>query len=81
MGVEVKIFAFLFCLLVIDPCGVNPCRNGGTCTAVMNEFRCICPVGYKGDRCEGENSYALDRSLFIRVCYIESGYVHPLLAR
>ena len=40
---------------VIDPCGVNPCRNGGTCTAVVTEFKCICPLGYKGDRCEGES--------------------------
>ncbi|PFX19699.1 Neurogenic locus notch-like protein 1 [Stylophora pistillata] len=36
----------------IDPCGVNPCRNGGTCTAVVTDFKCICPVGYKGERCE-----------------------------
>ncbi|KAL9961874.1 hypothetical protein ACROYT_G030906, partial [Oculina patagonica] len=36
----------------IDPCGVNPCRNGGTCTAVITDFKCICPMGYKGDRCE-----------------------------
>ena len=43
-------------LAVIDPCGVNPCRNGGTCTAVVTEFKCICPLGYKGDRCEGKLS-------------------------
>ncbi|CAH3141149.1 unnamed protein product [Pocillopora meandrina] len=36
----------------IDPCGVNPCRNGGTCTAVITDFKCICSVGYKGERCE-----------------------------
>lgn len=44
---------FILFFAAIDPCGVNPCRNGGTCTAVVDEFKCICPMGYKGDRCEG----------------------------
>ena len=39
---------------MIDPCGVNPCRNGGTCSAIGSEFKCMCPLGYKSERCEGE---------------------------
>ncbi|EDO34599.1 predicted protein [Nematostella vectensis] len=39
---------------VNSPCEVSPCRNGGTCSAVGNEYRCVCALGYKGDRCDSK---------------------------
>ncbi|XP_048589925.1 neurogenic locus notch homolog protein 1-like isoform X3 [Nematostella vectensis] len=39
-------------IIVNSPCEVSPCRNGGTCSAVGNEYRCVCALGYKGDRCD-----------------------------
>ncbi|XP_055601686.1 cubilin homolog [Uranotaenia lowii] len=29
----------------VNPCLFNPCRNGGTCTAVGNNYTCTCPQG------------------------------------
>ena len=31
----------------------NPCQNGGTCQVVATStYRCICPAGFIGIRCE-----------------------------
>ncbi|KAL4221170.1 hypothetical protein ACF0H5_019434 [Mactra antiquata] len=44
-----------------NACRMNPCANGGVCTAanVRYGFICICPQGYMGSRCEevGERCY------------------------
>ena len=34
-----------------DPCTRNPCSNGGTCTAVGDDFTCKCTVEYTGLTC------------------------------
>ncbi len=34
------------------PCKPNPCRNGGACVHTFGGFRCECPSGYIGRRCE-----------------------------
>ncbi|XP_072353937.1 von Willebrand factor A domain-containing protein 2-like [Scyliorhinus torazame] len=38
-----------------DPCDSGPCRNGGTCvTETVDEYSCLCPLGYGGDKhCTG----------------------------
>ncbi|XP_078090638.1 von Willebrand factor A domain-containing protein 2-like [Mustelus asterias] len=38
-----------------DPCDSGPCRNGGTCVAeTVDEYSCLCPLGYGGDKhCTG----------------------------
>lgn len=46
--------------IVNDACVSNPCVNSGSCvnTKPPNAnayFRCNCPVGFKGDRCETSN--------------------------
>ena len=38
-------------LLGSDPCTSNPCSNGGTCTAVGDDFTCKCTVEYTGLIC------------------------------
>ncbi|XP_022110413.1 uncharacterized protein LOC110989982 isoform X2 [Acanthaster planci] len=34
-----------------DPCGYNPCRNGGNCTITSSGFSCQCSDGYTGLTC------------------------------
>jgi hypothetical protein len=38
--------------LLGDPCASQPCMNQGTCTRENGGFRCVCPPGYSGSRCE-----------------------------
>ena len=43
--------------MVSDPCDPNPCRNGGTCRAVVpgsedTEFICACDRQFTGATCE-----------------------------
>ena len=40
------------CALSGDPCASQPCMNQGTCVPQNGGFRCVCPAGYSGSRCE-----------------------------
>ena len=42
----------LFSLTDINECEVRPCKNGGTCTDLVNDRRCACVPGYTGKSCE-----------------------------
>ncbi|XP_043925467.1 slit homolog 3 protein-like isoform X2 [Protopterus annectens] len=36
-----------------NPCLSNPCKNNGTCnTDALGAYRCTCPFGFKGQKCE-----------------------------
>jgi hypothetical protein len=35
-----------------DPCASQPCMNQGTCLPQNGGFRCVCPPGFTGTRCE-----------------------------
>ena len=35
-----------------DDCSHKPCRNGGTCMDLVNDFECRCVPGFLGDLCE-----------------------------
>ncbi|CAK8694007.1 unnamed protein product [Clavelina lepadiformis] len=36
----------------VDECASTPCQNGGTCTHGVNQYKCICDLGYHGSNCE-----------------------------
>ncbi|XP_028390594.1 IgGFc-binding protein-like [Dendronephthya gigantea] len=38
------------------PCAYAPCLNGGICTNAGQSYRCTCPAGFKGSRCETEET-------------------------
>ena len=40
------------CVLVVDECASNPCRNNGTCMDGDNWYVCKCPSGYSGHDCQ-----------------------------
>ncbi len=40
------------CLVDIDECLSNPCRNGSTCIQGINAFTCQCPTGFTGQTCD-----------------------------
>ncbi|XP_058861153.1 von Willebrand factor A domain-containing protein 2-like isoform X4 [Acipenser ruthenus] len=67
--VESKIHSQCHRTLCPDPCESNPCLNGGTCiTESVEEFSCLCPLGYGGDKHCAGNRYlknAREREIFI----------------
>ncbi|XP_006893554.1 PREDICTED: sushi, nidogen and EGF-like domain-containing protein 1 [Elephantulus edwardii] len=44
------------CQLDVDECASHPCKNGGTCTHMVNSFSCQCPAGFRGPTCETEQN-------------------------
>ncbi|XP_015981593.2 fibulin-7 isoform X1 [Rousettus aegyptiacus] len=36
----------------ISECSSQPCQNGGTCVEGVNQYKCICPPGRMGSRCQ-----------------------------
>uniref|UniRef100_A0A674CXL6 Delta-like protein n=1 Tax=Salmo trutta TaxID=8032 RepID=A0A674CXL6_SALTR len=36
----------------IDECQTSPCAYGSTCVDEINSFRCVCPLGWAGPRCQ-----------------------------
>ncbi|XP_039607546.1 von Willebrand factor A domain-containing protein 2-like [Polypterus senegalus] len=47
-----------------DPCESTPCQNGGTClTESVEEYSCLCPLGYGGDKHCGGDRYLIPAGL------------------
>ena len=44
-------------VLDINECDSDPCKNGGTCTDLINGFECLCAVGYTGYNCDIGNGF------------------------
>ncbi|KAF5914002.1 hypothetical protein HPG69_010160 [Diceros bicornis minor] len=38
--------------LQLNACGSNPCLQGGACEDVYSSYRCSCPLGWSGTRCD-----------------------------
>jgi len=36
------------CQEELNECNSNPCQHGGQCIDGLNNYTCICPVGYTG---------------------------------
>ena len=36
----------------IDECSSDPCKHGGNCTNLINQYNCTCVEGYTGLDCE-----------------------------
>ncbi|XP_039728544.1 fibulin-7 isoform X2 [Pteropus medius] len=36
----------------ISECSSQPCQNGGTCVEGVNQYKCVCPPGRTGSRCQ-----------------------------
>ena len=45
------VFRMDVCVVEIDECSPNPCKNGGNCTGMVNGFSCSCVAGYTGEYC------------------------------
>ena len=46
---------------MIDACYGNPCVNGASCEVLeAGRFKCVCPHGYTGSRCEVNVDDCLD---------------------
>lgn len=68
---------------VVDDCAERPCLLGAQCTDLVNDFKCTCPAGFTGKRCETkidlcadspcENGMCIDR-LFSRQCICDPGW-------
>eukprot|EP01047_Picozoa_sp_COSAG01_P002838 COSAG01_NODE_78_length_28136_cov_10.014481_10_plen_2561_part_01 len=39
-------------LLLPNQCASGPCRNGASCTDLVDGFECACPLGWSGLRCD-----------------------------
>ena len=40
------------CEININECASSPCKNGATCTDLINGFKCQCQPGYTGKFCQ-----------------------------
>ena len=42
----------------VDDCAAQPCHNGGTCIDGVNDYTCVCAVGFTGENCNiGKNGF------------------------
>lgn len=46
-------------------CDPNPCSNGARCTNYPDRFECICPIGYKGLRCDSKETISVGKYICI----------------
>eukprot|EP00912_Choanoflagellata_sp_UC4_P001279 UC4_evm1s800 len=48
----IKGYTGTHCEIDIDDCETNSCASGSTCIDLIDNYRCDCPEGRKGDMCE-----------------------------
>ena len=42
----------LFFVTDVNECSNKPCKNGATCSDKVNDYTCVCAVGFTGHTCE-----------------------------
>ena len=52
MADEFKKHIFLYISADHDWCQSEPCQNNGTCVDKVNDYECLCTVGFEGQNCE-----------------------------
>lgn len=57
------------CLVDIDDCVSNPCKNGGECIDGINSYTCKCGKQFSGNDCSISKSYFLDLLFAIIIIY------------
>ncbi|XP_033113619.1 agrin-like [Anneissia japonica] len=58
--------------IFVDPCEGNMCRSGSTCIPLPEgSYRCDCPIGLQGEKCEEEVVEEIYIPAFSGVSYIE----------
>lgn len=55
------------CTEEINECLADPCVRGN-CTDLINDFNCICPVGYTGKRCQKDINECLSSPCKYGIC-------------
>ena len=50
----------------INECESRPCKNGGTCQNLINDYSCTCAPGYSGKSCETGKYFLLVNLISLR---------------
>uniref|UniRef100_A0A8C6T3E5 Delta-like protein n=1 Tax=Neogobius melanostomus TaxID=47308 RepID=A0A8C6T3E5_9GOBI len=52
------------CEIETNECDSNPCKNGGSCSDLVNDYSCTCPQGFYGKNCEIIGIFCTDEPCF-----------------
>lgn len=66
---------FLYFVVTVNPCDNNDCQNTASCVADATDskgYRCICPSGFSGDKCESKCKKTKDKISLKKKHFIES---------
>ena len=58
----------LFFYSDIDECASAPCRNGATCTDLVNGYTCTCAPGWTGTHCETDINECISNPCVNGIC-------------
>ena len=66
-------FMLCSCVVEINECSPNPCKNGGNCTDMVNGFSCSCVAGYTGKYCSSGMYHSVPNTLhtFIHCIFLQ----------
>jgi hypothetical protein len=58
----------VLCDTNIDDCAEQPCLLGANCTDLIDDFRCDCPSGFTGKRCQIKENVCANSDCVNGVC-------------
>lgn len=71
----IVISELLFGIAVINECLPGICLNNGTCTDLVNAYRCDCVLGFDGTNCENSTYRIFCSQNLFRINRHQSSYV------